>query len=64
VPVSRSNRQDARHAYPSNLTDEEWVILEPLLRRPSRRGQPRFWPTRRVLDAVFYVLRTGCERWT
>ena len=58
--VYRTDRQVARHAYPSDLADEEWVILEPLVRRPSRRGRPSFWPTRRVLDAVFYVLRSGC----
>ena len=58
--VSWTDRQVARHPYLSNLTDEEWVILEPLVRRPSRRGRPRFWPTRRVLDAVFYILRSGC----
>ena len=60
MPLSRWNYQYALHAYPSDLTDEEWAILKPLLRRSSRRGRPNLWPTRCVLDAVFYVLRTGC----
>ncbi len=58
--ISRMDQQVARHAYPSDLTDEEWAILDPLVCRPSSRGRPSFWPTRRVLDAVFYVLRSGC----
>lgn len=58
--TSHTDCQVARHPYPSDLTDEEWDQLEPLIWRPSRRGRPSFWPTRRVLDAVFYVLRSGC----
>ena len=46
--------------YPSDLSDEEWVILEPLLSRVERRGRPPKWPARRVADAVFYLLRSGC----
>ena len=44
-----------------DLTDEEWRLIEPLL--PGRDGKPRRGrPTendRRVLDGIFYVLRTG-----
>lgn len=58
--IPRADQQVALHAYPSDLTDEEWAVLEPLVRRTSRRGRPSFWSTRRVLDAVFYVLRSGC----
>lgn len=47
--------------YPSNLTDREWAVLQPLLPLPSRRGRPRRWPLRLLLDALFYVLRTGCQ---
>ena len=42
--------------YPSDLSDEEWAILEPLLGRAERRGRPPRWPARRVADAVFYLL--------
>ena len=46
--------------YPSDLSDEEWALLKPLLSRAERRGRPSRWSTRRVADAVFYLLRSGC----
>jgi transposase len=50
-----------RRPYPSDLTNQEWNLLEPLLASPERRGRPPKWPTRRVADAVFYLLlRSGC----
>lgn len=49
-----------RRAYPSDLTDAEWALLEPLLASPERRGRPPRWPKRRIADAVFYLLRSGC----
>ncbi len=42
--------------YPSDLSDAEWALLEPLLVSPERRGRPPKWPARRVADAVFYLL--------
>ena len=49
-----------RPPYPSDLSDEEWALLEPLLASSERRGRPPKWPARRVADAVFYLLRSGC----
>ena len=46
--------------YPSDLFGEEWALLEPLLASHEKRGRPPKWPTRRVADAVFYLLRSGC----
>ncbi len=46
--------------YPSDLSNEEWALLEPLLASPEKRGRPSKWPQRRVADAVFYLLRSGC----
>src|ERR671910_670061 len=48
-------------SYPSDLSDEEWAILEPLLSSPEKRGRPPKWPLRHVADAVFYLLRSGCS---
>jgi putative transposase len=47
--------------YPSDLTDEEWQRLEPLVTRPIRRGRPRKYSLRQILHAIFYVIRTGCQ---
>jgi putative transposase len=46
--------------YPCDLTDAEWEHLAPLLPAPARRGRPRSWPLRLLVNALFYVLRTGC----
>ena len=42
--------------YPSDLSDEEWLILAPLLSSTEKRGRPPKWPLRHVADAVFYLL--------
>lgn len=47
--------------YPSDLSDTEWQILAPLLpSTPSGRGRPRIRDLRQILNAIFYVLRSGC----
>jgi len=46
--------------YPCDLTDAQWALLAPLLPAPARRGRPRAWPLRLLVNALFYVLRTGC----
>ena len=49
--------------YASELSDAEWAVVAPLLRPAARRGRGRP-PTvdlRRVLDALFYRNRTGCQ---
>jgi putative transposase len=48
-------------AYPSDLTELEWRILEPLLPMPAWHGRPRKYSLRAVLNAIFYVIRTGCQ---
>ncbi len=52
---------DSRRPYPSDLSDAEWELLAPLLAPPGRCGRPRKWPIRHVTDAIFSVLRSGCE---
>ncbi len=47
--------------YLSDLTDEQWQFLRRRLPPPSRVGRPRTVSRRRVLDAIFYVVRTGCQ---
>jgi putative transposase len=52
----------SRHSsgYASDLSDQEWAVLSPLLPPPKSGGRPRKWPLRLILDGIFYVLRTGC----
>ena len=50
-----------RQAYPSDLTDQEWEILAPLLPKPKGFGHPRTTELREVVNAIFYVIRSGCQ---
>jgi len=43
-----------------DLTDEQWALLEPLLPAPARRGRPRRWPLRGLVDGVRFRVRVGC----
>jgi putative transposase len=50
-----------RRAYPSDLSDREYAYLEPYLPSPHARGRPWRWPLREILDATFYIVRTGAQ---
>lgn len=50
----------AREAYPTDLTDDEWRALEPLIPPAKPGGRPRSVEIREVVNAVRYVLRAGC----
>jgi putative transposase len=53
----------SRKPYPTDLSEVQWLILEPLLLavlKPSSRGRPRQVDLREIVNAIFYVLRTGC----
>src|ERR687897_336839 len=47
--------------YDSDLTDAEWLLVAPLIRPAKRGGRPRTVDVREVLNAIFYVLWTGCQ---
>ena len=49
-----------RKPYPSDLSDAQWAVLEPLLPPSVPAGAPRTTPLREVLNAIFYLLSTGC----
>jgi putative transposase len=51
---------DMSTSYPSDLSDAEWACVQRYVPPMSRRGRPRRHPLRRILDALFYVLRTSC----
>src|SRR5262245_27527938 len=46
--------------YPSDLTDDEWAMLAPLIPSEKPGGRPRAVEMRAVLNGIFYVLRAGC----
>jgi putative transposase len=53
----------SRQAYPTDVSDVQWLILEPLLLAIlsfSGRGRRRQVELREIINAIFYVLRTGC----
>ncbi len=47
--------------YESDLTDGEWLLVEPLLPPPSKLGRPRSTDLREVFNAIQYMLATGCQ---
>lgn len=53
------NRDGLR--YPSDLTDEEWALVEPLIPPAKRGGRRREVNVREVLNGLLYVLSTGCQ---
>ncbi len=46
--------------YSSSLTDEEWLIIEPLLPK-KKLTRPPTWTKREILDGIFYQLKNGCN---
>ena len=49
-----------RKAYQTDLSDAEWSCLEPHLPAPEATGRPRLHSPREILDAILYVLKSGC----
>ena len=47
--------------YPTDLSEPEWEIISPLLPEDSPTGRPRKLSLREVLNAIFYLVRTGCQ---
>ncbi|WP_158578965.1 transposase [Spongiactinospora rosea] len=46
--------------YPSDLTDAQWELIEPLLPGPNTGGRPEKHPRRGIVNAILYVVRSGC----
>ena len=53
------DREGQRDA--SDLTDQEWALIEPHMPAVKRLGRPRETELRSVLDAILYIARTGCQ---
>lgn len=48
-------------AYPSDLTDQEWIIIEKMIPKAKKGGRRRSVSIRQILNAVFYVLDNGIK---
>ncbi|MEO3798030.1 IS5 family transposase [Nonomuraea sp. B10E15] len=46
--------------YPSDLTDAQWELIESLLPKPNTGGRPEKHPRREIVNAILYVVRSGC----
>jgi putative transposase len=50
----------SRKAYPTDLNDKEWVVIEPYVPKPKTGGRPAEHSRREIINAIAYVLRSGC----
>ena len=50
-----------RRHYPTDLSDAEWNYIQPHMPAPKEHGRPRIHSPREILDAIFYLLRSGCQ---
>ena len=58
---NRGRYDRSRLRYPSDLTDEEWALVAPLIPPAKRGGNKRHINTREVVNGLMYVLSTGCQ---
>jgi transposase len=59
---SNRARYDRDHLrYPSDLTDDEWSIVEPLIPPAKKGGNKRRVVVREVVNGIMYILSTGCQ---
>ena len=48
-------------SYPTDLTDAQWENLLPYLPEPSPLGRPLKWEMRSIINAMFYIVKSGCQ---
>lgn len=61
TPMNRVRYERSHLRYPSDLTDEEWAVVEPLIPPGKRGGDKRTVNLREVVNGMLYVLSTGCQ---
>ena len=59
TPATRKQHSREGLRYETDLTDAEWIVIEPFLPKRYKRGRPRKWTLREIVNAIFYVLRGG-----
>jgi transposase len=60
-PEHRRSADRSGLRYPSDLTDAEWAIIEPMIATAKRGGRKRSVNLREVVNGIFYILWTGCQ---
>jgi transposase len=61
TPDNRARYDRSKLRYPSDLTDEEWPHVKPLIRRSKRGGNRRHVDEREIVNGLMYILSTGCQ---
>src|SRR6266567_110227 len=58
---NRGRYDRSKLRYPSDLTDDEWTHVEPLIPPAKRGGNKRHVEVREVMNGIMYILSTGCQ---
>ena len=58
---NRARYDRSKLRYPSDLTDEEWAIIAPLIPPAKKGGNKRTFDERGLVDGLMYILSTGCQ---
>jgi putative transposase len=61
TPTTRKQHKRTTARYETDLTDEEWEAIAPQFSEGQKRGRPRSWPVREIVNGIFYALRAGCS---
>jgi transposase len=61
TPENRKRYDRSHLRYPSDLTDEEWALIEPIIPPAKHGGRPRSVNLREIMNGIMYVLSTGCQ---
>jgi putative transposase len=59
--TTRNEYRRVGQRYASDMTAKEWMLLSQLLPKRSRTGRPNKWHLRTLMDAILYILATGCQ---
>ena len=59
--ITRPKYERRGQRYASDLTDQEWALIEPHMPARKALGRPRKTELRAVVEAILYMLRTGCQ---
>ena len=61
TPENRGRYDRSKLRYPSDLTDDEWALVKPLIAPAKRGGNKRHVDERAIVDGLMYILSTGCQ---